>query len=77
MTTTFSESERYECLVDPADLYVIWDNLADTPCMVDSNMLAFPTRAKAVATLDLLNQAGAANACGDTCAIPVACGKLR
>ena len=66
MRTIFARSPRYECFLDPSDLYVIWDKLTDAPCMVAGNLLSFPTQAKAFAALDLLNRPGAANACRDT-----------
>jgi hypothetical protein len=66
MRTIFAQSPRYECFLDPSELYVIWDNLADVPCMVDGDILAFPTQARALAALDLLNRSGAADAFGDT-----------
>ncbi len=62
MRMTFTRSPHYDCFLDPSDPYLVRDDLADAPCMVDGEVLAFPTRAKAVATLDLLNRSGGPNA---------------
>lgn len=49
-------SGRYDCVLDPSDLYVIWDNLADTPCMAGDSILALATETAALETLRLLNR---------------------
>lgn len=36
-----ARSERYDYVVDPSDLYVVWDRLADLPAMSDGGILAF------------------------------------
>jgi len=50
---------RYDYSLDPCDLYVIWDKIADAPCMADGGPLAFATEAGAIEAVTLLNRYGA------------------
>lgn len=50
-----ARSGRYECLVDPSDAYVIWDKVADAPCVANGALLVFTTGERALAALDGLN----------------------
>jgi hypothetical protein len=57
MATETGTTDRYECLLDPMDHYVVWDNATDLPGMMGDEILAFSTRREALAAIDLLNQA--------------------
>ncbi|HEV7250154.1 MAG TPA: hypothetical protein VGN93_24505 [Shinella sp.] len=56
MATETGSTDRYECLLDPLDHYVVWDNATDLPGMMGDEILAFSTRREALAAIDLLNQ---------------------
>ncbi|MCQ4628683.1 hypothetical protein GB927_001470 [Shinella sp. CPCC 100929] len=56
MATETGITDRYECLLDPLDHYVVWDNATDLPGMMGDEILAFSTRREALAAIDLLNQ---------------------
>lgn len=47
--------ERYDYVVDPRDLYVIWDRISQAPHMANGELLAFRTQEAALEVLDLLN----------------------
>jgi hypothetical protein len=49
-------SGRYDCVLDPSNLYVIWDDSAGLPCMAGGTILAFATETAALETLALLNR---------------------
>jgi hypothetical protein len=60
MATETGNTDRYECLLDPLDHYVVWDNATNLPGMMGDEILAFATRVEAIAAIDLLHQATAA-----------------
>ncbi len=56
MAMETGKTDRYECLLDPLDHYVVWDNATDLPGMIGDEILAFSTRREALAAIDLLNR---------------------
>ena len=56
MAMETGNTDRCECLLDPLDHYVVWDNATDLPGMMGDEILAFSTRREALAAIDLLNQ---------------------
>ncbi len=47
---------RYEYLVDPLDVYIIWDNAHDQPAMIGGEMVGLPTEEEAITMIELLNR---------------------
>lgn len=46
---------RFECVLDPCDLYEVWDNETDLPVVIEGRLLAFASRSRAEWTAGLLN----------------------
>lgn len=47
---------RYDYVLDPSDLYVVWDRMADLPTMGAGGILAFTTAEEAVAAIRRLER---------------------
>lgn len=54
-----SAPPRYEVVLDPADLFLIWDSLAECPASLDAGLAVCGTVAQARVLAALLNRAAA------------------
>jgi hypothetical protein len=49
--------DRFECIIDPCDLWMVWDNKRDTPAQSPQVALVGLTKSEASARCRLLNLA--------------------
>jgi hypothetical protein len=47
--------ERFELMMDPLDLWTVWDNLTDAPGEFGPNVLIGLTKREAMAACDMMN----------------------
>jgi len=56
LTPETDHADRYDYVIDPCNLYVVWDRVADVPAMGAGGLLAFVTAKEAIAAIHRLNQ---------------------
>ena len=48
-------TRRFECILDPSERYLIWDNECDLPVLLDGNLLTHPNKQEAERIARLLD----------------------
>lgn len=59
--TNAGSDRRYEVFMDPADRFVVWDNLSGCPASMNTGALSYDTRGEAQGVADQLGAAPAGN----------------